>query len=76
MQYSMWGLHKSRVKGHSHVPHPAGHTSLDAAQDTVGFLGYKRTLLAHVELLTVPLLSSKIPRIVIICWPSMSTLYL
>ncbi|GAB0205260.1 hypothetical protein GRJ2_002991600 [Grus japonensis] len=43
--------HKSRVEGQNHLPRPAGHTSFDAAQDTVGFLGCKRTLLAHVELL-------------------------
>jgi len=43
--------HKSGVKGQNHLPQSAGHTSLDAAQDTVGFLGCKRTLPAHVELL-------------------------
>jgi len=45
------GSHKSGVKGQNHLPRPAGHDSLDAAQDMVGFLGCKRTLLAHVELL-------------------------
>ena len=51
MQYSGWGSHNSGVKGQNHLPRPAGHTSLDAAQDTVGFLGCKHTLPAHIELL-------------------------
>jgi len=51
MQDSRWGSHESRVEGQNQLPQPAGHTSLDAAQDMVGFLGCKRTLLAHVELL-------------------------
>jgi len=45
------GSHESGVKGQNHLPRPAGHASLDAAQDTVGFRGCKRTLSAHVELL-------------------------
>ena len=45
------GSHKSGVKGQNHLPWPAGHASLDAAQDTVYFLGCMSTLLAHVELL-------------------------
>jgi len=45
------GSHESRVKWQNHLPQPAGHASLAAAQDTVGFLGCKRTLSAHVELL-------------------------
>ncbi|KAK4823668.1 hypothetical protein QYF61_005639 [Mycteria americana] len=43
------GSHKSRVEGQNHLPRPAGHTSFDAAQDTVGFLGCERTLPAHVQ---------------------------
>ena len=42
--------HQSRVEGHNHLPSPAGHASLDAAQDMVGFLGCKGTLLSHVQL--------------------------
>jgi len=45
------GSHKSGLKGQNHLPRPAGYASLDAAQVTVGFLGCKCTLLAHVELL-------------------------
>jgi len=45
------GSQESRVKGQNPLPRPAGHAALDAAQDTVGFLGGKRTLPAHVELL-------------------------
>jgi len=30
------GSHESRVEGQNHLPRPAGHTSLDATQDTVG----------------------------------------
>jgi len=45
------GSQESRVKGQNHLPRPAGHASLDAAQDTVGLLGCKLTLmLAHVQL--------------------------
>ncbi|KAK4830572.1 hypothetical protein QYF61_011750 [Mycteria americana] len=45
------GSHESRVQGENHFPQPADHASFDAAQDTVGFLGCKCTLPAHVELL-------------------------
>ena len=45
------GSHESGVEGQNHLPPPAGHASLDAAQDMVGFLDCKRTLPAHVELL-------------------------
>jgi len=44
------GSHESGVKGQNALPRPAGHASLDAAQDTVGFLGCKRTLPACVPL--------------------------
>ncbi|KAK4824907.1 LOW QUALITY PROTEIN: hypothetical protein QYF61_021422 [Mycteria americana] len=44
------GSHQSRVEGQNHLPRPAGHTSFDAAQGTVGLLGCERTLLAHVQL--------------------------
>jgi len=42
------GSHQSGVDGQSDLPQPAGHASLGAAQDTVGFLGCKRTLVAHI----------------------------
>jgi len=45
------GSHKSGVKGQNHLPRPAGHASLDAAQDRVGLLGCERTLLDHIDLL-------------------------
>ena len=49
MQYSRrWAL--TGVEGDSHLPLPAGHHSSDAAQDTVGLLGCRHTLLAHVSL--------------------------
>ncbi|KAK4810611.1 hypothetical protein QYF61_007348 [Mycteria americana] len=44
------GSHHSRAEWQNHLPRPAGHTSFDAAQDTVGFLGCECTLLAHVQL--------------------------
>jgi len=44
------GSHQSRVEGQNHLPRPAGHSSFDAAQTTVGLLGCERTLLAHVQL--------------------------
>ncbi|CAM9952029.1 unnamed protein product, partial [Bubo scandiacus] len=43
------GSHKSGVEEENHLPRPAGDTSLDAAQDTVGFLGCECTLLAHTQ---------------------------
>ena len=47
------GPHKSQVEGNNHLPLPAGHTFFffNAAQNTVGLPGCKRTLLAHVQLL-------------------------
>ena len=36
--------------GDDHLPCPAGHPSFDAAQDTVGLLGGKSTLLTCVQL--------------------------
>ena len=44
------GSHQSRVEGQNPLPQPAGHTSLDAAEDTVGLLGCEHTLVAHVQL--------------------------
>ncbi|KAK4805791.1 hypothetical protein QYF61_000397, partial [Mycteria americana] len=43
--------HKSGVEGENHLPRPAGDASFDAAQDTVGFLGFRSTLPGYVELL-------------------------
>ena len=41
---------QQRVEGLDHLPQLAGHISFDTAQDTVGFLGWEGTLLAHVQL--------------------------
>jgi len=41
-QYSRWG--PTRAEWHDHLPQPAGHTSVNAAYDTVG------TLLVHIQL--------------------------
>lgn len=41
-------------KGRTTLPHPAGHTAIDIAQDLFGFLGCKYTLLARVQPLTHP----------------------
>uniref|UniRef100_A0A8B9FZS6 Rho GTPase activating protein 40 n=1 Tax=Amazona collaria TaxID=241587 RepID=A0A8B9FZS6_9PSIT len=47
--------HESRAEGQEHLPRPAGHAPFDAAQDTVGFLGCKRTLQpAHVHFFINP----------------------
>jgi len=43
-------LHQHRVEGEDHLPQTAGHASFDAAQDMVGLLGCKSTLLARVQL--------------------------
>ena len=43
------GSHKSRIEGQNHLPWSASHISLDATLDTVGFLGCKCTLSAHVK---------------------------
>lgn len=42
---------KCRVEWENHLPPPAGHSCFDAAVDAVGFLCYKSTLLAHVQVL-------------------------
>ncbi|PKU43223.1 hypothetical protein llap_6461 [Limosa lapponica baueri] len=42
--------HQSRIEGQNYLPRSAGHASFDAAQDMVGFLGCKHTLLAHTQL--------------------------
>ena len=44
------GSHQSRVEGQNHLPRPAGYASFDAAQDTVGLLGCKHTLVTCVQL--------------------------
>jgi len=44
------GPPQSGAEGKNHLPRPAGHASLDAAQDTVG-LGCEHTLPDRVELL-------------------------
>jgi len=49
MQDSRWGL--TRAEWQNHLPRPPGHASLDAAQDMVGLLGCKHTLMGHLELL-------------------------
>ena len=41
--------HKSRIKGKNCLPQPDGHISLNAEEDTTGFLGCKCTLLVHVQ---------------------------
>ncbi|KAK4811347.1 hypothetical protein QYF61_027576 [Mycteria americana] len=43
------GSHESGVEGENHFPRPAGHAFFDAAQDTIVFLGCKRTLPAHIQ---------------------------
>jgi len=45
------GSHQSSVEEQNPLAQPAGRAAFDAAQDTVGLLGYERTLLAHVQLL-------------------------
>ena len=42
--------HQYRAENQDHLPHPAGHTSFDPAQDVIGLLGCKHMLLAHVQL--------------------------
>ena len=46
--------HQCRVEGQDHLSQPAGHTSFDSAQNTVGFLVCRSTLLAYVQLTTYP----------------------
>jgi len=43
------GSHQSGVEGQNHPPRPTGHAASDAVQDTLGLLGCKRTLPAHVQ---------------------------
>ena len=42
------GSQESRAEGQNPLPRPAGHTSLGAAQGTIGLLGCESTLLPHV----------------------------
>jgi len=42
--------HEDGTEEDNHLPLPAGHPYFDTAQDTVGFPGYKNTLLVCVEL--------------------------
>lgn len=44
------GCHQSRVERQNHLSLPSGSASFDAAQDVVGFLGCKHTLLSHTWL--------------------------
>lgn len=45
------GSHQSGSARENHLPRPAAHASLDAAQDVAGFLCCRHTFLSHVELL-------------------------
>jgi len=45
------GSHQSGIEGQNHLPRPAAHASLDAAQDMVGLLDCECTLPGHAELL-------------------------
>ena len=42
--------HQCRAEGKDHLPHPAGHASFDAAQNSVAFLGCEGALMAYVQL--------------------------
>jgi len=44
------GSHQGRVEGEKNLPRPAGHTLLNAPQETIGLLGNQGTLLAHGQL--------------------------
>lgn len=44
------GPHEGRAEGDNYLPLPAGHPFTDVAQDTIGLLSCKHTLLAHVKL--------------------------
>lgn len=48
------GSHRSRGEGQNCLPQPAAHPSFDAAQETIGFLGFKPALLSHVLCLIHP----------------------
>ena len=48
-----WGLMKA-VRGGQSPPFHCCHSCVDAAQNTVGLLGCKHTLLAHVQLFRMP----------------------
>ena len=43
------GFSLDRVEEQDHPAWPAGYTSSDTVQDTVGFLSFIGTLLAHVQ---------------------------
>ena len=41
----------TRAEGQNHLQWTADHASIYAAQDMIGFLGFERTLLGHVQFL-------------------------
>lgn len=47
MQHCREGL--TRAEGQNLLPYPAGHVAFDAAQDTIGFLGWMCTFVGHVQ---------------------------
>jgi len=51
-------MRPNQQRAEDQLPHPAGHASFDAAQDTFDLLGCEGTLLAHIQL---PILQS--PRV-------------
>jgi len=53
------GSHQSRAEWQKHLPQPVGHAAFDAAQDIVGFLGYKHTLPLHVQFFDPQVLLSR-----------------
>lgn len=44
------GSHESGIEGKNHLPRPTYHTAFDAPQDMTDLLGYKSTLLGHVQI--------------------------
>lgn len=49
IQHSKWGSHQSRTDRKHPLPCPAGQTTLDAAQNIIGFLDCKSIFLGHVQ---------------------------
>jgi len=81
--FSRWGL--TRAERQNHLPQPAGHTSLDATQDTIGLASTYCWLTLNLSSTDTPksssgLLTSHSPPNLYLClglpWPRCRTLHI
>lgn len=46
--------HKNEIKGHNHLPWPAGRTSFHSAQDIIDFLGHSCWFISNISSTNIP----------------------